>query len=193
MELDVLGIQDARPGARGHRQPVAARPGRVGGVAVNAPDAAGGQDGHRRQRAVDGFSLAVKDVCTVAGNWFVGCQRVTRVVGIGDQVHGGGLGQQFHVGALSQGGDQPLHDGPAGAVTHMQDAPTRMRAFLSIRDIAILFAVEGDARRADQDFLQQAPVLPRPGYAPRWAGKPLRLPRGCLPPAGRRCRPDRDR
>ena len=125
MELDVLGIQDARPGARGHRQPVAARARRVGGVAVNATDPAGGQDGDRRQRAVDRFSLAVKDIGAVAGDRFVGCQRVTRVMGIGDQVHGGGLGQQFHVGAFPQGGDQPSHDGPAGPVPHVQDAPPR--------------------------------------------------------------------
>ncbi len=98
MELDVLGVDDARPGPRRHRQPVAARAQGVGGVAVDAPNARRWRGRSRRQRAVDGAPVAVEDVRAVTGDRLVGVERVARVVRVGDQVDGGGIGEPLDVG-----------------------------------------------------------------------------------------------
>ena len=51
VELHVLGVDHARAGAVGHREPVAARAGRVGRAQVDLPEAAGGEYGRAREAA----------------------------------------------------------------------------------------------------------------------------------------------
>ena len=107
MELHVFGVDDARPGAMGHGQPVAARADRVGGVAIDAPQPAGRQHGRRGQVAVDGALVAVEHVRAMADDRAVGGQRIARVMREGDQIDGGRVGQDGDVRAAAQRGDQP--------------------------------------------------------------------------------------
>ena len=155
MELDVFGVDDARPGPAGHRQTVPPCPGWVGGVAEDAANAAGRQDGDRGKCAVDGFPFSVKDIGTMAGYGCVGRQGIARMVGVGDQVHRGGIGQQLNVGVFLQRADQPLHDGFSRSIPHVEDAPPRMGSFLPVLHVAVLMVIEDDARCPDQHLLEQ--------------------------------------
>ena len=95
VELDIFGVDDARPGAVRHGQPVSARAGRVGGVAVDAPQPAGCQDGRLGHVAVDGAFFAVKGKRAVADDRFIGGQRIARMVRKGDQVDRGHVGSRW--------------------------------------------------------------------------------------------------
>ena len=128
VELHVLGVDDARAGPVGHGQPVAARAFGIGGVAVDAAQAAGGQDGGPGQVAVDGAPGLLEDVGAVAGDRLVDRQRVAGVVREGDQVHRRGRGDDADVGQPRRRGQQRLDDGLAGGVAHVQDARARVAA-----------------------------------------------------------------
>ena len=105
--------------------------------------------------AVNGALSPVEHVRAVAGDRLVGGQRIARVVREGDQVNGGGIGDDGDIGAAAQRGNQPGDDGLPGAVAHVQDAPARVGGLLPHNNRAVRLAVEGDAGRFDQDFLQQ--------------------------------------
>ncbi len=144
MELDVLGIDDPRPGPGGHRQTIAARPRRVGRVAVNPPQAAGGQDGFGRQGAVNSLALMIEDIRAITGDRLVGIERVARMMGIGDQINGGGIRQQFDIRLAADSAHQALDNGVAGAVANMQNPADGMRRLLPEIQATLGVQVEPD-------------------------------------------------
>ena len=131
MELDVFGVGDASAGPVCHRQAITAGSGGIGGVAIDAPDSAGGEDGFAGDDAVHHFGGAVKDVGAVTGDRLVGVERVGGVVGVGNQVDGGGIGHQLDVGLSAHGGGEGFDDTAPGAIADMQNPPARMGRFLA--------------------------------------------------------------
>ncbi len=131
VKLDVLGVDDARTRATGERQPITARAGRVGRVAVDATQPAGRQHGRGGQVAVDGVFVAVEKIRAVARDRAIGGQRIARVVREGDQIHRGRVGQDGDVRAAPQRGDQPGHDGLTRAIPHVENAPPRVGRLLA--------------------------------------------------------------
>ncbi len=170
MELDVLGVDDASASPIGHGQAIAAGALGVGGVAVDAPQAAGGQQGGPGQDAVDLFLGLVEGVGAVAGDRPVDGQWVGGVVGRGDEVHGRQAGAQGDVGQLAQAGEQSLLDGPAGGVADVQDARQRVAALAGVGQLAGVVAVERDAGLVDQHALDQVrPLLGQQAHGRRQA------------------------
>ncbi len=155
MKLHILRVDDPRPGPMRHCQPVSPGAGRVGGIAVNAPHAAGRQDGLGCQGAMNGPPVLVKHVGPIAGHRAVSVQRIAGVMRISDQVHRSGAGQQLNVGAVLHRRHQSLNDGLARAIANMQNSAAGMGRFFGIGQAAIWAVVKMDPAFVNQQVFQQ--------------------------------------
>ena len=90
MELDVLSVDNPRTSPIGHRQPITSSPFGVGSMAVDAPQASGGEDSYPSQVTVDSEVGLVKNINPVAVDRLIDSQRIAGVVRECDQVHRGG-------------------------------------------------------------------------------------------------------
>ncbi len=132
MELNEFHVGQQRAGARGERQSLAKRAERVGGVAIEPADAAGG-DHHaaRRQQHAPHRSRG-KD----ARDATLGHHQAARL----DAIEHGDRRR------ASDRRDQRAHDLAAAAVAAgMHDTAPAMRGFEAQREAAIGAAIEGDA------------------------------------------------
>jgi hypothetical protein len=102
-----------------------------------------------------------KDIGAHAGERFIDRQTVQAVVGGGQEVHRRVVRQQGHVGPCLQRLDQPLLDGPAGGVAHVQDAAGRVGRFADVLELAIGRAGKGHPQAVDQELLEQGRALAR--------------------------------
>src|SRR6267143_3985380 len=91
MKLNVFRVRDSRAGAVRHCQTIAAGSQRICGVAINASQTTGRQDGGGCKTAMYSSFLAVEHVSAVASNAFVVIQRVARMMWESNQINRGHL------------------------------------------------------------------------------------------------------
>ena len=159
MELNVLGVDDARACPVGHGQAVSAGSRGVGGVVKDPAQAARGQHRESRQVAVDPARPAIEQIGAVAGDGSVGGQRIPGVMGKSDEIHGREAGEKRDVGTAAQYRHQPFDDAQAGGVSHVDYPPARMGSLVSINQLTGIAAVERDSCLLHQNLLQQPGTL----------------------------------
>ena len=86
MKLNILGIGDARAGAIGHRQSIAASARRICSVAIDSSQAARRQHCRSRKVTMNGPLLPIKHVGAVTGDRAVVLQRIARVMRESNQI-----------------------------------------------------------------------------------------------------------
>ena len=180
--LDHLHVHQRRPGAVGHRDPVAGADQGVGGRLPGLAVAAGGED---HVLGLEQLHRAVADVAQ---------DRADAVAVVVERERGGEvlLVAVDRVGVLHQLLVEHVHDRLAGDVGDVVGARLRGAAEGAGAELALLVAVEGDAEMLEvQDLLRglaahdRDRVLVAEVVGALDRVERVRLPR-CRPPAGRR-------
>ena len=126
MELDVLQVDAARPGAIGHGDAVAARARRIRRVQKDAAEAARRQNGFPGENGENFSGGLVEHVCSNTGQRAVDVGGLDRVVRRRQQVHRSGICEHFHFGvSLHPFKESPLNR-KSGLVLEVNDPRNRM-------------------------------------------------------------------
>ena len=142
VELNELHILNCSLGAIYHGNAVACSHKRIGGGAIHGTHASGSHERDAREERIDGFSLGIENVGTIAGDIGSATGHHLAEVVLGANLHSKAILKHVDVGVLLHSLDETfLYFGP-GVVLVVQNAELRVTALTVEVKLAILLLVE---------------------------------------------------
>ncbi len=161
MELHVLQVDAARPGAIGHGDAVAARARRIGGMQEDAAKPARCKNRFLGENGKNFSGNLIEDVRSHAGERPINVGRFDGMVRGSQQVHGGGVGDHLHFWVSLHLLEKGTLDGKSGAILEVNDARNGVAGLGRQIEFARIFGrgIEGNLELVDQNFVSPGAVL----------------------------------